>query len=185
MKKKHYLIIIIAVVALVSAYVLLDTLPIYPDFQRELSSYQSLKNAQPDELEILLPDNLDLNYEEESYFALLDGRTLKSNVTGFRIEGKQTILDNETIIDFYSENDEVFEGNDEYVYKDYLVEVFTIHSENAMTINQMFSINNEQFVLAASSHYTSNGFDSVEDFEEVLLQETTLLVQNIIDQFVD
>lgn len=185
MKKKHYLIIIIAVVALVSAYVLLDTLPLYPDFQRELSSYQSLKNAQLDELEILLPDNLELNFEEESYFALLDGRTLNSNVTGFRIEGKKTLIDNEVTIDFYSENDEVFQGNDEYVYKDYLVEVVTIYSDNSMTINHMFSINNEQLVLDASSSYISNGFDSVEDFEATLLQETTLLVQNIIDQFVN
>ncbi|NLW52985.1 MAG: hypothetical protein GXY87_06470 [Tissierellia bacterium] len=85
MKKKYIYSSIIITIILLAIYMIIKTAPFYPDFQKKVDSYGDMKKEQPANISALLPDNIGLNLENETYHLLLDGRGILSNSKALRI----------------------------------------------------------------------------------------------------
>lgn len=80
--KKRWLAALI-LLALVLGLALLGTVPVYPAFEKEVSSMDSLKKALRQE-PFLYPD--DAGLPDADYWLALDGRTLLASPIGYQIE---------------------------------------------------------------------------------------------------
>lgn len=83
MKKRG--LAVLALLALVLGLALLGTVPVYPAFQKELSSMDELQKALRQEA-FLYPD--DAGLPDADYWLALDGRTLLASSVGYQIESR-------------------------------------------------------------------------------------------------
>lgn len=83
--KKRWLTAIFALLALVLGLALLGTAPVYPAFEKEVSSMDSLKKALRRE-PFLYPDDAGLT--DAAYWLKLDDRSLLASPVGYRIESR-------------------------------------------------------------------------------------------------
>ena len=88
MKKKLIAAAVLMCLA-AAAFLLLDTIPVYPDFHKTAASMEALRQVLGTE-KIQYPTALEETLTERSYRLELDGRTAFSKARGYVIDGTET-----------------------------------------------------------------------------------------------
>lgn len=100
MKKTVAILLALACLLLAGVALLLaKTVPVYPDFQKEIDTYKKAQRIVENRFGVALPDGGSLQLTEARYTLQLDGRTVFSEPTGFYVFGRFPFVEGDV---FYS-----------------------------------------------------------------------------------
>ena len=163
--------------------------PVYPDFKKEVRSYDQIQQALQNHPEICMPDLSDLSLTNEHFSLRLSDRTLFSHPDGYQISGRDRIhfsvevsyvLDCEKVsLDFSSY---------EYTYRGiplkrshFLAEENMIFTSNAI----LFSLGSYAYSFEASYDHSNLTESEIAALDSAIQTSLLELVYPVVDSYLD
>lgn len=192
--KKHTYIRWIALGIFLAALVIfvgkcISLYPVYPDFKKEVHSYDQIQQALQNHPEICMPDLSDLSLTNEHFSLRLSDRTLFSHPDGYLIVGSngihfsvkvRYILDCEKVSRDFSSY--------EYTYRDiplkhnrFLTEKNTIFTSNAI----LFSLGSYAYSFEARYDHSNLTESEIAALDSAIQTSLLELVYPVVDSYLD
>lgn len=157
------------------------TFPIYPDFQKEVKSYEDLKIGLSNESSPILPETLILDLINEKYIFMLDGRTLVAKPVGFLITGIYPQSNTTVHINISSEITQSSSLHEDTIYRG--VKILSNENISESTKNLWMNFSMNKFVYTAHAYYDVSGLSIEEKY--VVSNEINEQLTRILHQLID
>jgi hypothetical protein len=157
------------------------TIPIYPDFHKEVKSYEDLKVGLSSGSSPLLPETSIFDLEDEVYSLILDGRTLVSKPVGFLITGTHPQSNTTVHINISSEITQSNALHGDTIYQGVHISTNENTSESIKNLWMKFSMN--KFEYTAHAYYDVSGLsiDEQSVINNEITGQLTLILHELID----
>ena len=182
MKNKRILLLSILILFLLLALsITILTIPIYPDFHKEVKSYEDLKVGLSSGISPLLPETSIFDFKDEGYSLILDERTLESKPVGFLVTGTNPQLNTTVHINISSEITQSNALHGDIVYRGVQISTNESTSESIKNLWMKFSMN--KFDYTAHAYYDVSKL-SIEE-QSVINNEITGHLTMMLHQLID
>ncbi len=182
MKNKRILLLSTLILFLLLALsITILTIPIYPDFHKEVKSYEDLRIGLSSGNSPILPETSIFDLKDEGYSLIFDGRTLVSKPVGFLITGTHPQSNITVHINISSEITQSNALHGDTVYRGVQISTNESTSESIKNLWMKFSM--DEFDYSAHAYYDLSGL-SIEE-QSVINNEITGHLTMMLHQLID
>lgn len=177
MKKAAAILLAIACLLLAGVALLLaKTVPVYPDFQKEIDTYEKAQRIVENCFGVALPDGGSMQLTEDRYTLQLDGRTLFSKPVGFNVYGYLPFMEGAVFYSLHAQPDEQSQDVDLEEH------ISTGGNATAGTVTAVFRQNGWCYTMTGT--YPRSGSEEVQaqierELQDVLIGHYRLLLDQL------